>query len=85
MFHPKTMVVDGVFSTIGSTNFDNRSFRKNDEINLTISDESIARRMEELFRGDLASSRQYTLQDYRKRSLKDRVFEWAVVPFRGEL
>ena len=85
MFHPKTMVVDGLFATIGSTNFDNRSFRRNDEINLTISDEGIARRMEELFRADLAKSRPYTLEDYRKRSIKDRLFEWAVIPFRSEL
>ncbi|MEP6800687.1 MAG: phospholipase D-like domain-containing protein [Acidobacteriota bacterium] len=85
MFHPKTMVVDGVFSTIGSTNFDNRSFRKNDEINLTIADPAVALRMEELFRSDLAHSRQYTARDYERRSVKDRIFEWAVVPFRSEL
>src|SRR5262249_46507634 len=36
MFHPKTMSVDGLFATVGSTNFDNRSFRLNDEINLTM-------------------------------------------------
>ena len=85
MFHPKTMVVDGVFSTIGSTNFDNRSFRKNDEINLTISDPVVGRRMEELFRSDLTHSRQYTYKDYEGRSVKDRIFEWAVLPFRAEL
>ena len=85
MFHPKTMVVDGVFSTIGSTNFDNRSFRKNDEINLTVADPRVGHRMEELFEGDLKHSRQYTYQDYLRRSMKDRIFEWAVLPFRSEL
>jgi cardiolipin synthase A/B len=85
MFHPKTMVVDGLFATIGSTNFDNRSFRRNDEINLTIADPAVARRMEELFRKDLARSRAYTYQDYLSRSVKDRLFEWAVLPFRSEL
>ncbi len=85
MFHPKTMVVDGVFSTIGSTNFDNRSFRKNDEINLTIADPAVALRMEEVFRNDLTHSRPYTYQDYERRSMKDRIFEWAVLPFRAEL
>ncbi len=85
MFHPKTMVVDGVFSTIGSTNFDNRSFRKNDEINLTLADPVVGSRMEALFKDDLTHSRPYTLEDYQRRSMKDRIFEWAVLPFRAEL
>lgn len=85
MFHPKTMVVDGIFSTVGSTNFDNRSFRLNDEINLTMADAATGRRMEELFHRDLAASRPYTYADYQHRSLKDRLFEWIVQPFRGEL
>lgn len=85
MFHPKTMVVDGIFSTVGSTNFDNRSFRLNDEINLSMADPAIGRRMEELFRLDVARSRPYTYQDYQRRSLKDRLFEWAVMPIRSEL
>jgi cardiolipin synthase A/B len=85
MFHPKTMVVDGIFSTVGSTNFDNRSFRLNDEINLTMADAATGRRMEELFRRDVAASRPYTYADYQHRSLKDRLFEWTVLPFRGEL
>jgi cardiolipin synthase len=85
MFHPKTMVVDGMFATIGSTNFDNRSFRLNDEINLSIADETTARRMEALFARDRARSRPYTYPQYVGRSLKDRLFEWAVLPFRSEL
>ena len=85
MFHPKTMVVDGLFATVGSTNFDNRSFRLNDEINLTIYDAAVARRMEELFHADRARSRPYTRTDYQRRSIKDRLFEWAVLPFRAEL
>jgi cardiolipin synthase len=85
MFHPKTMVVDGLFSTIGSTNFDNRSFRLNDEINLTILDPSVGRQMEALFRDDLQHARPYTQRDYLSRPWKDRLFEWAVLPFRSEL
>ena len=85
MFHPKTMVVDGLFSTVGSTNFDNRSFRLNDEINLTILDPAVGRQMEAFFQDDLQRARPYTRRDYFSRSLKDRVFEWAVLPFRSEL
>ena len=85
MFHPKTMVADGLFSTVGSTNFDNRSFRLNDEINLTILDPAVGRQMEALFQDDLKHSRAYTRRDYLSRSWKDRAFEWAVLPFRSEL
>jgi cardiolipin synthase len=85
MFHPKTMVVDGVFATVGSTNFDNRSFRLNDEINLTMYDAAVAARMEALFLKDKKHSRPYTLADYERRSWKDRLFEWSVLPFRSEL
>jgi len=85
MFHAKTMVVDGVFATIGSTNFDNRSFRLNDEINLTVYDREFGRRLEEMFIEDLARSRSYTYAQWRNRPLKQRLTEWLILPFRGEL
>ena len=85
MFHPKTMVVDGVFATIGSTNFDNRSFRLNDEINLTVYDREVGRKLEEMFQKDLANSRPYTLDRWRNRPFKERVTEWLILPFRAEL
>ena len=85
MFHAKTMVVDGVFATIGSTNFDNRSFRLNDEINLTVYDREFGRRLEEMFVEDLARSRSYTYAQWRSRPLKQRLTEWLILPFRGEL
>jgi cardiolipin synthase len=85
MFHPKTMVVDGLFATIGSTNFDNRSFRLNDEINLAVYDRETGRKLEELFEKDLARSRLYTLQQWRDRPVRERLTELLVMPFRGEL
>jgi cardiolipin synthase A/B len=85
MFHAKTMVVDGVFATIGSTNFDNRSFRLNDEINLTVYDREFGRRLEEMFVEDLARSRSYAYEQWRSRPLKQRLTEWLILPFRGEL
>jgi cardiolipin synthase len=85
MFHPKTLVVDGLFSTVGSTNFDHRSFRLNDEINLTMYDADVAVRMEQLFEKDVSRSRRYTDADYRSRSIRERFFEWLVIPFRREL
>lgn len=85
MFHPKTMVVDGIFATIGSTNFDNRSFRLNDEINLAVYDREIGRRLEEIFEKDLTRSRPYSLEQWRARPLKERLTEFLVLPFRKEL
>jgi cardiolipin synthase len=85
MYHSKTMVVDGVFSTIGSTNFDNRSFRLNDEINVTVFDEPFAKTLEAGFARDLARSRPYTYAQWRSRSLAERFMEWALRPFRSQL
>lgn len=85
MFHPKTMVVDGVFATVGSTNFDNRSFRLNDEINLTVYDAAIGSRLERMFDADRGRSHPYTIAEYRRRSVKDRLFEWLTLPARREL
>src|SRR6185369_8054568 len=53
MMHAKTMVVDGIWSTVGSSNFDDRSFRLNDEVNVNVYDEGIAAKLEEMFREDL--------------------------------
>lgn len=79
------MVVDGLFATIGSTNFDNRSFRLNDEINLAVYDREIGRKLEELFEKDLVRSRLHTLQQWRDRPVKERLTELLVLPFRAEL
>ena len=85
MFHPKTMVVDGIFSTVGSANFDDRSFHLNEEVNLFVYDADFAGRMRESFERDLAKCRPYTLQMFDARPLPKRVGEWLARPFRSEL
>jgi len=85
MFHLKTMIVDGVFSTVGSANFDDRSFHLNEEINLFVYDAAFAGLMKETFQRDLSRCRPYTHAMWRKRSLKKRATEWLVTPFRSEL
>jgi cardiolipin synthase len=62
MMHTKSMVVDGVWSVVGSTNFDHRSFGINDEANLAALDEGFALRLEETFRQDLAKSHRVTYE-----------------------
>jgi len=75
MMHAKTMVVDGIWTTIGSSNFDDRSFRLNDEVNVNIYDENIAARMEQMFFEDLARSEEITRRQFLKRSWVDKVKE----------
>src|SRR4051794_32919893 len=85
MFHPKTIVVDGIFSTVGSANFDDRSFHLNEEINVFVYDKEFAARMRESFQRDLESCHEYTLAMFNSRPLSKRITEWLTKPFRSEL
>lgn len=85
MMHAKTMVVDDIFATVGSTNFDNRSFRLNDEIDLAMYDEGVARRLEEMFENDLKRSRSYTYEQWAHRGVWERFSEWLLLPIRSQL
>ena len=67
MYHQKSMIVDGVFVTVGSVNFDNRSFTINDEFNVNILDRSVAREHEALFASDRAESSPYSLEQHQTR------------------
>lgn len=77
VLHAKTAVIDGVWSTIGSTNLDMRSFLHNDEVNAVILDVNFAARMEELFERDLAESVEITREQWRRRGFRERIREWA--------
>ena len=77
MIHAKSMIVDGIWSVVGSTNFDNRSFGLNDEINLAVFDEQVAARLEEDFARDVEESVPVSLQDWRQRSILERAHEWV--------
>jgi cardiolipin synthase len=79
------MVVDGLFSMLGSSNIDPRSSEINEEIDLIVYDEGFGRRMEEAFEKDLAQSREYTFEEFKKRSLWERTSEWLMLPFRSQL
>ena len=69
----KVMIVDGVWLSIGSTNFDNRSFRLNDEANLNIYDAALARHQTDWFERDRARSRLITLEAWRNRPLREKL------------
>jgi len=85
LMHAETMVVDGVWATIGSTNFDNRSFALNQELNLTVYDRSIALRLEEIFQQDLKYSKQISYEDWQSRGIFERLFELFAFPVKEQL
>ncbi|WP_296926642.1 phosphatidylserine/phosphatidylglycerophosphate/cardiolipin synthase family protein [Polaromonas sp.] len=75
MYHVKAMVVDKLLVSVGSTNFDNRSFRLNDEANLNVFDPAFAERQSKVFEDDLRKSRQVTLEEWTDRPLKEKLME----------
>jgi cardiolipin synthase len=85
LLHAKMMLVDGVWSTIGSTNLDNRSFALNEELNLVIYSAAVGRRLEQVFADDLAHARKVDYRRWRARGLTDRFLEFLTRPFRGQL
>ena len=78
MMHAKTLVADGVWSGIGSLNFDNRGLALNDESVLISHDLAIGACLERLFLEDLRHSREIVLEELRRRPLRDRAIEAAV-------
>jgi len=85
LLHAKTMVIDGIWATVGSTNLDHRSFALNEELNVVVYDRGVARRLEDVFEQDLANSRQVTYGDWRQRGLASRFLELLSVPLREQM
>lgn len=77
VLHAKTAVIDGVWSTIGSTNLDMRSFWYNDEINAVVLSVDFAERMEASFQRDLRESTEITVEQWSGRSLGEHMRERA--------
>ena len=85
MIHEKAMVVDGLFSMFGSSNFDARSSEINEELDVVVHDKNFSRQLEDIFEKDLQQSREYTLQEFKNRSWWERTSEWLMLPFRSQL
>jgi cardiolipin synthase len=77
LLHAKTALIDGVWSTVGSTNLDWRSFLNNQEINAVMLGQDFGAQMQALFEKDLASSKLVTLEAWRSRSIVARIKERA--------
>jgi cardiolipin synthase A/B len=85
LLHAKTMVVDGVWGTVGSSNFDNRSFALNQELNLTVYDSPFAARLEQIFEEDLKFARPVTYEEWRSRGIGERLLELFSFPIKEQL
>jgi cardiolipin synthase len=73
MLHQKTMVVDGVWSTVGTTNFDNRSFALDEESNISVHDRGLAKQLENIFCKDLSDCKQVTFASWSRRGWQTRL------------
>jgi cardiolipin synthase len=85
MLHQKYMVCDGIWSTIGTTNFDNRSFAFNDESNVSVYKRTFAAKWEEIFHNDLASCNKIDLKEWHNRSLFIICREWFLSLLRWQV
>ena len=85
MFHCKIMIVDETWVSVGSTNFDNRSFRLNDEANLNLIAPDFAKRQIEVFEEDKARCRKITLELWRKRPFSEKLLEHAAGLLRSQV
>ena len=85
MYHCKVMIVDQLLVSVGSTNFDNRSFRLNDEANLNVYDAAFAKRQTEVCEEDLKRSRRVTYEAWLNRPLREKAHEKLTGWLRSQL
>jgi len=85
LYHCKVMIVDDIWVTAGSVNFDERSFRINDEANLNVLDKTFAAEMNKTFEADKSKSRRLTAKDFRRRSWVKKFFYHSVGLLQSQL
>jgi cardiolipin synthase A/B len=85
LIHQKIIIVDGKWSCVGSTNFDDRSFELNDEVSCGFTDPDIARQLREAFFDDMRFCEEVNFEKWRKRGIKHKVLDGAAYLVRREL
>jgi cardiolipin synthase len=85
MLHCKMLIFDRYMVSVGSTNFDMRSFELNDEASLNVYDHGFAARMTTEFERDLKAAKRYSLQSWQRRSWTQRFLETVLLPIRSQL
>lgn len=85
LYHVKLIVVDDLWVSVGSSNFDTRSFRLNDEMNINVLDSAFAREQVELFEKDKQRSHLVTIEEWRNRSLLEKTRDRFAAMARSQL
>ena len=85
MFHCKTLIVDRLMVSVGSTNFDTRSFRLNDEANLNVYDAALAEKLSDVFEADLRRARRVTFEMWVHRPWQEKLLEHASALLSSQL
>jgi cardiolipin synthase len=85
LLHAKTMTVDGIWATVGSTNLDTRSFALNEEVNAVIYHNEVVGQLEKVFADDLTYSKKIDLEQWRSRGFLDHLLEILSIPVRPQL
>jgi cardiolipin synthase len=85
MMHAKTIVVDALWSAVGSMNFDNRSIAFNNESQIVALDADVGQKMEQIFLEDLKYSKEMKLDEFKKRPWTGKVLEWGAQKLRRVL
>jgi len=85
LLHSKTMVVDGVWATVGSTNLDHRSFALNDELNVAVYEGGFAATVERVSAADVAAAKRMTYEAWQARGPIARLYELITIPLRDLL
>jgi cardiolipin synthase len=85
LLHQKIVIIDGVWSHIGSTNFDARSLSLNEEVGIGIRSEKIAEELRAAFRNDLRRSKELSLEVWKRRSWHERSLDWFAYQVHDQL
>ena len=85
MYHCKILIIDSLFVSVGSPNFDTRSFRLNDEANLNVIDKAFAKELISSFNDDWAKSHVITLKEWSQRPRQDKLLERVSLLFKSQL
>lgn len=85
MYHAKVLMIDDSWTSIGSANFDERSFRLNDEANLNVYDVAFTTEQIAIFEADLERSTQISLEDWENRPVLEKLTDWAASTLRVQL
>jgi cardiolipin synthase len=85
MLHTKLVIVDNEMVSVGSTNFDIRSFQLNDEASLNVYDRAFAQSMTAVFEQDLQQGKPYSYEQWRQRPMKEKLMEKFLLPIKSQL